>query len=87
MYLLNIFSAGALAFVPFILLAAAIGFFISGYKSSRSGSVTGGNEGTEIVKSAINVPIYKTWQFKFACVFLAAAIFALFSIAADYKGA
>ena len=90
MYLLNVFHSGGAWVIPVVLFLAAFYTLYKGYKASKSGSKKqifdkdGNYVRTE--KSDINVPIYKTNQFKFFLILFAAAVVVLIAMASEYKG-
>lgn len=62
MQLLSAFGGGLIV-IPILILAGIIIFTISGIRSSKSGSTSGGN-----------ISFVKTWQFVFALILTAALI-------------
>lgn len=86
MTLLNIFHSGGAIVIPILILIGIIVLVISGLRSSKSGSVTGGNYNNPRVESSENVPFVKTWQFKFVALLVVVFIIVLVVLGSDYKG-
>lgn len=87
MTLLNIFHSGGLWALPLLLLLAAVWSFARAVKASKSGSIVGGSTENPLIKDGGgNVPVYQTAQFKFAIIFLIAAVAVFIIISNDYKG-